>query len=456
MKALLISANRTTEPYPVFPLGLATIAEALRRAGHQVDAFDCLWDGDPAVTLAELIRASPPQMVGISVRNIDNENSLHEERYLEDVRSLVTLVRGCCDVPIILGGAGFSIMPEQILAYTGADYGVAGEGDRLMVAFADSVERGERPDTKILRQALPLTRGEISAGTYDPIWVQRYMQHGGGCGVQTKRGCPHHCVYCTYPAIEGNLLRPRDPVAVVDEVEWLGRHCPGASIFFTDSVFNDDQGYYLEVVEELKRRGSRVPWSAYFKPTGLTAERIARMKETGLKSVEMGADAASDATLRGLGKGFTFADIERSNTLLSEHGVPTAQFLMFGGPGETPETVVEGIENLKRLEKAVIFPFMGIRILPGTKLMALAVREGVLASDANLMEPHYYLSPQVGRAWLEKTLTDGFSTTPNIVFPPDAMQGLTRTLRALGHGGSLWELLTVARLRRPRDRKPVV
>lgn len=448
MKVLLISANRCTDPYPVFPLGLATIAAALRRAGHDVEIFDCLWENNAKEALTARMKTGRPAVIGISVRNIDNENSLHEERYLDDVKDLVRLAHEACAVPVVLGGAGFSIMPNRILAYTGADYGVAGEGEAVIAAFADRAAKGQWPGEKILKQEQPLTGRGIAAGTYDELWIQRYLQHGGGCGVQTKRGCPHRCVYCSYPSIEGRVLRPRDPAAVAEDMARLSRQRPDVSVFFTDSVFNDDQGLYLAVIEELERRGLHTPWSAYFKPTGLTPELIERMKRTGLKSVEMGSDGASDTALRGLGKRFTFADVERSNRLLTEQNVPTAHFVMFGGPNETPESVREGIVNLKRLDRCVIFPFMGIRILPGTELAVRAVREGVLAPDADLLEPAYYFSPELDRAWLSDTLNQAFCDERNIIFPPDAMSTLTDALRAMGHGGSLWELLLAQRMRK--------
>ena len=449
MNVFLISANRCTEPYPVFPLGLATVAEALRRAGHTVETFDCLWGDGLEVRL----RAFAPGLVGISLRNIDNENSLSEEWYLDDARLLVERIRAVSTAPVVLGGAAFSVMPDAILSHTGADYGVAGEGERLAVELADTLERGGCPAARVLRQTPPLKRAEIGAGLRDATWAARYTS-GGGFGIQTKRGCPHGCVYCSYPAIEGRSLRARDPEAVADEVAWLGEHCPGASVFFTDSLFNDGLGLWRGVVDVLLRRSSRVPWSAYFRPADLTAEDIALMKRSGLKSAELGTDAASDTALRGLGKTFTFAEAEACNRLFAEHAVPAAHFLMFGGPDETPASVREGIANVKLLTGSVVFPFMGIRILPGTPLHRRATRDGVITEATDLLKPAYYLSPALDRFELRTELEAGFADAPNVVFPPDKMRDFTEALRNMGHGGSLWELLAASQARHIRRRTP--
>ena len=450
MKVFLISANCCTEPYPVFPLGLATIAEALRRAGHTVETFDCLWDDG----MEARIRAFDPGWVGISLRNVDNENSLSEEWYLDDAHKLVSRIRDASAAPVVLGGAGFSIMPETILSHTGADYGIVGEGDQLAVRLTEMLERGGRPCAPLLRQTAPLGSAEIGAGLCDPQWVARYVANGCSFGIQTKRGCPHRCVYCSYPSIEGATIRAREPEAVAGEVAWLGKHHPDASVFFTDSVFNDGQGLWRNVVDALLRQGNRVPWSAYFRPTNLTAEDIALMKRSGLKSAELGTDAASDTALRGLGKDFTFAEAEACNRRFSEHAIPVAHFLMFGGPDETPESIREGIQNVKRLTNSVVFPFMGIRILPGTPLRKRAIRDGVIAAKASLLKPAYYLSPALNGIDLRAELAAGFADSSNVVFPPDAMRDLTEALRRMGHGGSLWELLAAARTRRSRNRQP--
>ena len=123
MNILLISANTARSPYPVFPIGLGIIAGVLRRAGHAVTLFDLLQHNGAVDAAAAAARAGRPQLVGISIRNIDNVNILNEQRYVDTVRRLVSAVRAESDAVILLGGCGFSIMPERILEAVGADYG---------------------------------------------------------------------------------------------------------------------------------------------------------------------------------------------------------------------------------------------------------------------------------------------------------------------------------------------
>jgi radical SAM superfamily enzyme YgiQ (UPF0313 family) len=288
---------------------------------------------------------------------------------------------------------------------------------------------------------------DIPAAYYDPDIMRFYLKSGSIASLQTKRGCTHKCIYCSYPVLEGSSIRPRNPRSVVDDIEILINDHDAKYIFFTDSVFNDDEESYLEVVKEMKRRSVYIPWTAFFKPEGLKDEHVDLMKQTGLKGVEIGADATTDKTLMRLGKRFRFKDIVACNDLFVRHGIATAHFYMFGCPGETKRTVLQGIENIKNLRKTVSFIFMGIRILPDTVLHDTAIREGIVSPENNLLESVYYISPGLDKEWLKKTLTDGFSGIRHCVFPPDAMDGSLQFLHKLGYSGSLWDMLI------PADRK---
>ena len=202
----------------------------------------------------------------------------------------------------------------------------------------------------------------------------------------------------------------------------------------------------------MKKRNIYIPWTAFFKPEGLNDKDVELMKETGLKAVEIGADASTDITLKKLGKSFRFKDIVKCNDLFARHGIATAHFYMFGCPGETRETVMAGLENIKSLKKTVSFIFMGIRILPDTILQRIAVTEGLLSKENPLLESAYYIAPGIEKEWLEKTLTEGFSGIKNCIFPPDAMDGSLQFLHKLGYSGSLWDMLVQADKKRRRER----
>lgn len=452
MKILLIGANVASTPYYVYPLGLSMIASALETAGHEVRQYDFLKNRMAVETIENEIRSFLPDIVGISLRNIDNVNLMNEQRYIDAVKEIVKKIRNVTKASVVMGGSGFSIMPEAILSEVGADYGIVGEGESLMVQFTGNASKGIFPEKGCIRSPNHMKGQAIPSACYDPDIMRFYLKSGNIASVQTKRGCTHKCVYCSYPVLEGSVIRSRNPVSVADDIEILINDHQAGYIFFTDSVFNDDEGSYLGVIEEMKKRNIYVPWTAFFKPEGLNDKDVELMKETGLKAVEIGADASTDITLKKLGKSFRFKDIEKCNDLFARHGIATAHFYMFGCPGETRETVMEGLENIKSLKKTVSFIFMGIRILPDTKLHRIAVAEGLLSKDNPLFESVYYIAPGIEKEWLERTLTEGFSGIKNCVFPPDAMDGSLQFLHKLGYSGSLWDMLVPADKKNRRQR----
>ena len=451
MKVLLISSNMAETPYAVYPLGMSMVAAAIRQDGHEVTLFDFLQQGQSLDAVREGVRRVKPELIGISIRNIDNVNLLNEQRYIEGVRAIVKTIREETPVKIVLGGSGFSVMPGPVLDATGADYGVAGEGEQLFREFVAGAAQGRYPEERILYAAPRLVGDEIPSAHYDGDMMSFYLKSGHMASIQTKRGCEHGCVYCTYPLLEGRVIRERTPASVVDDMETLINQHHAQYIFFTDSVFNDNRGRYRDLVLEMKRRNVQTPWTAFFKPCEEMDDGIIQlMRETGLQAAEIGSDAPADATLRGIGKDFSFRDIDRCNTMFLEHGVATAHYFMFGCPGETPDTVKEGIANLKSLKKTAIFVFMGIRILPGTGLAKIALREGLISPDQSLLEPVYYISPKVDRAWLETTLKEAFDGIRHIVFPPDAVEAGLHYLFKLGYTGSLWDMLAKPRTGKAR------
>ena len=448
MRILLIATNTETEPYPVFPIGMAVVASALSGAGHEVVQYDHLANGESDERLAEAIAELAPEMVGVSLRNVDNVDSQSPDSHwsLDALRRLVAFVKARTTAPVVLGGPGFSLMPEAILDYAGGDFGVQGEGEQAIIRLAEAVSRGTAKD-RIWRTNGPLDGGTIQPPMVDESIMRHYLDAGGLPGVQTKRGCTNACAYCTYPMIDGRTIRAREPGEVGDELERLERDYGVREIFFTDSVFNDPQDHYLLLAEELVRRESAMAWSAYFQPRRTTAPELALLKRAGLKAIELGTDAASDETLRGLNKGFTFDQAARFNALCVSQRVPCAHFIIFGGPDETPQTVEQGITNLAALEHCVIFAYVGIRLHTGAPLFRRAVREGKVRADAQLLRPEYYFSPHIAPDALAARITEAFKGDRKKFFPPsDSMEHMA-VLRRFGYTGILWDTL----IRFPRN-----
>ncbi len=451
-RVFLLSSNVTTEPYPVYPLGMAVIAGALDKAGHRLRQFDFLVADESEETLRQALAEFAPEFVCLSLRNIDNTDSLggEEDWYLDQARRLTQVVREVTSASMIVGGPGFSIMPEAILDYIGADYGVVGEGEQVLVKLLDGLKAGHPQPRLTVGSGRGLAGVDMAAPLLEPELVAFYRERSGMANLQTKRGCPFGCVYCTYPGLEGRTFRCRPAAAVVDDIERLQRKHDIDTLFFTDSVFNDPAGHYLTVAEELLRRDLHIRWSAFFRPHRLERPELALLKKSGLYALELGTDAASDATMAGLGKGFTFADVEAVNRACIAEQLPCAHFVIFGGPGETEATVQEGLANLERLENTVVFAFSGIRLLNKAPLHGQAIREGLITEEESLLRPIYYFSPEIDRERMNATIKAAFHGRRDRIFPPSEGQKRLAIMHKFGYRGLLWDQLIA--FDRPRRR----
>ena len=438
---VLISANITREPFSVYPLGMATVAYDLRKKGHRVSEWDFLVEDQSVDNLLAFVRNKAPDIIGISLRNIDNCNSINSTSYTEFYRETVANLRKITKVPIVLGGAGFSLFPEILLKKIGADYGIAGEGEEIFAKLVEDLSTGNPPSKKILHNDLPVPATDMGAPERDDHIAAFYSKQSGMLNIQTKRGCPFRCAYCTYPTLEGRLYRYRPANSVVDEIEMLIKKHQLAYYFIADSVFNDSDGKYLEIAEELVRRKISIPWMAYFKPDSFKKDDVALLKRAGLDAIEWGTDCSTDATLKGMGKNFKWTDVEQSNNLFIAEGISSAHFIIFGGPGETKETVIEGLDNISRLDNCVVFAATGVRVLPGTPIQKHAISTGILSTDVDLLEPFFFFSPDTPEPYLDKAIRESFASRTDRVYRMGEDIERVNMFHKMGYKGPVWDML---------------
>ena len=408
MRVLLISANQLIEPYPVYPLGLDYVAGALGPA-HQVLILDKNQiPGDDE--LRKTIHNFGPDIVGLSLRNVDTTDGSNPGGFLEAYVSLMDVIRGAVKAPVVLGGSGFTIFPSEAMALLKADFGVLGEGERMSLLL-DAIEKNADPS---------LIPGVITfsdtAKTPPPPWndgfsrrfdtqsayLPFYLNHSGMLNLQTKRGCPFRCIYCTYPHIEGHSMRLIPPQEVGQTAAEL--QAAGAKyLFITDSAFNADVNHSLAVARALQKSGVSIPWGAFFAPMPLPSDYFNIMADCGLTHVEFGTESLSDPVLAAYGKPFRSREVYGAHAQAKQAGLHTAHYFLFGGPGETIDTLNETLGNMQRLEDCVFFLFCGMRIYPNTALYDLALAQGQCQAGQNIFEPVYYQSSEIdSRVMLER------------------------------------------------------
>ncbi|HEY6007376.1 MAG TPA: lipid biosynthesis B12-binding/radical SAM protein [Geobacteraceae bacterium] len=457
MKILLVSANRERSPYPVFPIGLAYLAGPLAAAGHTLSAIDLCFAPEPLSAMDQALADVAPEAVVVSLRNLDNVTWPGTRSYLDGVREVVGRCRGRATV--IVGGSGFSLMAVEVLASLGADFGMVGEGEEMLPLLLDAIARGER------RPALPgvLAAGSTSwlppvpvtrIGTPDRelFAVSRYHREGGMANLQTKRGCPFSCIYCTYPLLEGCSVRLRPIPDIIAEIRDLVERHGVDYLYFVDDIFNYPPAFAAELCRAMVTAGLRVNWSAFINPQFVTAELIAAMATAGCDAVEFGTDSGSPAMLESLGKSFATGHIRDASRLCREAGLDFAHYILFGGPGETEQTVLESFALMDEVAPTAVIAMTGIRIFPHTPLHERAVTEGFIHRETSLLEPVFYIAPAVRGTLCDLVTREAMART-NWVAPGLELNMSDAMLEALRHfpvRGPLWKLMK--RLGRSRVR----
>ena len=454
MRIFLVSVNRESAPYAVAPLGISYIAGAARAEGHEVELLDLCFSTDVEGDIDRAVRRFAPDVIGISIRNVDNLTYPASVSYLADIRQAVTALRRASRSPMVAGGAGFSIFPDQILALFDLEFGVIGEGEETFCLLARHLAQGsEVPELPNLIRRGADARGVSKrlasfAGSVLPardlVDNARYLELGGMANLQTKRGCPFQCVYCTYHQINGPSLRLRSPSEVVDELAAMVAEAKLDEVFFVDDIFNWPHDHAMGICEEIAARGLQVRWTCFATPHGITPELVRAMKRAGCRGVEFGTDTAAPPMLRALGKPFTQEEIRIASGACRQIGLPDAHYLVFGGPGETAETLAETFAFFDNLKPHAVLAFLGIRIYPGTLLHGTAISDGVIAEGDDLLLPRFYISPQIGASELTRAVGSHAEARPNWVVPGLGIRSdpaILAALRRSGRRGPLWDLL---------------
>jgi radical SAM superfamily enzyme YgiQ (UPF0313 family) len=448
MKILLISANPLIAPSPVYPIGLDYVAGTIADR-HEVKIVD-LNEQNGMERMTGLIEDFAPHLIGLSLRNIDNQDAFDTKTYVNGYQQLVSRIRAMTSAKIVLGGSGFTIFPLELMALLDADYGIIGDGEQLL-PLLDTIE--SQSDARGIPGVV--TKNSPFAGfpgnarmpfqrsfDADSPHVRYYLKQGGILNLQTKRGCPNRCIYCTYPHIDGSRLRLIDPDDVARTARML-QEAGAKYLFITDSTFNCNADHSLRVAKAFIKAGLSIPWGAFFAPFTPPAGYYKIMAEAGLSHCEFGTESLCDRVLSAYGKPFRAKDVFFAHEQASDAGLHVAHYLLFGGPGEDEITIAETLSNAEKLEKAVMILFCGIRIYPHTALHAIAVRQGQITRDQNLLEPVFYRSPTLNSDKMAAMLTAHAAGRPHWVLGSGSAEVayIVSRLHARGHYGPLWEQL---------------
>jgi radical SAM superfamily enzyme YgiQ (UPF0313 family) len=231
---------------------------------------------------------------------------------------------------------------------------------------------------------------------------------------QTRRGCPMKCLYCSTAAIEGRIHRKQSPEYAVKRLEAFVE-AGFDRFFFVDNTFNLPVSYANSLCDGIIRAGLKIAWRAILYPWKADEKLIEKMARAGCAEVSLGFESGSDMILPLLNKRFRAADVRKISQILKQFGIRQMGFLLLGGPGETRETVEESLSFAADLNTEAMRITTGIRIYPGTGLAEIALEEGIIRPDDDLLYPKFYLRKNIENFLLER-VKEVIKDRPNWIY----------------------------------------
>ncbi|MDU9048091.1 MAG: cobalamin-dependent protein [Candidatus Electrothrix sp. Rat3] len=442
MRVLYVQQYLGGKELLVMPIGLLYIATAA--SAHDAKLFDMNASPAPYEELEQIILDYDPQVVALSLRNIDNQQRLNLIYYYLDLTKTLQLIKRVQpETTLVLGGAGFSMFAETIMRrHREIDFGVYLEGERAFPALLDNLQTPqnvpnlyyrEGEDLKITERGplidlktLPIPRKDIIPD------IKIYETGKGGIGINTKRGCPCRCSYCNYYFLNGLKVRMRDPVQIVDEIEELVKTYDVKEFMFADGIFSSPFEHVQKICHEIRQRKLSVQWDAWCDIKDINEKFLETVSAAGCRFVVISPDGYSKGALQGLNKRTTPSEIRQAVKLLARHpGIRVGFGFFLTTPGETflgyLQTLLYHFTTvpLLVLRRKGGGGFSWVRIEPDTQIHQAAIQDGFIRKDTELLPEDieslrklFYIKPAL--RFLDpfsKMIVGGVRVIKNIIRP---------------------------------------
>ncbi|MEW6570921.1 MAG: cobalamin-dependent protein [Nitrospirota bacterium] len=400
MKVLLINPNRYKSP-PVPPIGLEYIAGFLEREseGHDIEITDLCFSENPEKDIGDAVTSFKPEVVGITVRNVDSVLYHTNEFFLDEIRDIVRHIKKNYGLKVIIGGSSVLTNPQGVLNYLDADYAVVGPGESIINKLLNEVSRSENEQIIFsgrFRTDTPCRRNPFKTD------YRTYFDKGGIAGFETHKGCSSSCVYCL-EANSGVFFRNID--SVISEIRLLVER--GFRHFhLCDSEFNEDLLYSIEFCTSLIKANLDIIWTAYMKPGEFNKKLLKLMKESGVYLITLTVDSYQKCPAY-------WSDIEKFVFTAKPLGLKVAVDFLTGFPYESEKHVLECLEILKRLQPDSVSVNTYIRLYKRLAITNIVMKDKRLKEnligdihDHTLVKPVFYNS--IGTEKLERMISAGY------------------------------------------------
>jgi radical SAM superfamily enzyme YgiQ (UPF0313 family) len=262
-------------------------------------------------------------------------------------------------IPVVMGGIHASLAPDEALGY--ADTVLIGEAESVWKNVLDDFLNGR---LKTLYRGVPVELKGMPVPRRD-IFNDKYLF----ASIQTSRGCPMDCKFCTVTAFNGEKFRQRPTDEILDELATI----PQKYIFFVDdNIIGYGQASEERALDPFRGMIERTPDKKWFCQASLnfgTNDKVlAAAAKSGCKMVFIGLESADPEELRELNKRLNLKlEYERALRRIQEHGIAVLGAFIYGSDRETAESMMRKTDYILK-NRIDVIDTTTLTPLPGTKL----------------------------------------------------------------------------------------
>ena len=376
LNILLVNPNRVKDP-PVIPIGLEYIATALEKHNHNVNILDLCFYESPEELLTKKLSGRSYDIVGFSIRNIDSLGYFNNKFFLPAIKPLIQCVKKH-NIPVILGGSGFSSMPYKILDYFDADYGIIGPGEFVFPRFLELFQ-SEREIKKIHDGWHYGSDAELVHLRGNKIDYSQYLSGEGAIGFETHKGCLSKCPFCIRAGTQ--TMYKKIPY-IIEELKYLVNQ--GYTDFILcDDEFNSDLKFSIKFCRALIKANLSIKWRLFMKPYPYNEEFFKLLN--GAKAYRISIDTTSDKRIQKLNN-YNYNDLKNIIEYCKKYQLELKISLIVGYPHESYESIKNMVDFFKSHRPTSVSIDSYFRVYDNTVLADLIRSDTSL--QRNLIRPY--------------------------------------------------------------------
>ncbi|MFA5344823.1 MAG: radical SAM protein [Candidatus Omnitrophota bacterium] len=336
------------------PIILAYVAAILEKYGHEVILLDARALNLSKEELLLKLKTFKPDLLGFRA----------ESYHFHDALECIAYLKHKLNIPVFTGGPNLSFYIRETMAYKEIDYGIIGEAIESLPKLTEALQNNKdlsgiegiayKQDNEIRITPVALKPVDFDSFPFPARHLlsnEKYYsfpsQRKNFTIMVTAKGCPYKCSFC---AINCLPYSERSAGRVVDEIEECAGKYRIREIDIFDATFFYNRKRDLEILSQIIKRKIPVEWSCRTRVDLVDDELLGMAYQAGCRRIYYGIESASQEILKSINKGITLAKIREAIALTHKHKIRTLGFFMFGGPGETRETIKKTIEFSKELK----------------------------------------------------------------------------------------------------------